>query len=62
MMTKKRRMERYNKLTNRWEKVTEKNFSDEVLKVYDYMQAEMEIRTTIERMLLERAIKNIKDD
>lgn len=55
-------MERYNKLTNRWEKVTEKNFSDEVLKVYDYMQAEMEIRTTIERMLLERAIKNIKDD
>ena len=61
-MTKKRRMERYNKQTNWWEKVTEKNFSDEVLKVYDYMQAEMEIRTTIERMLLERAIKNIKDD
>jgi len=60
MMVKKRKMERYNKKTDRWEKVTEKNFSEEILKVYDYMESEMEIRTVIERMKLEK-ILNDKD-
>lgn len=54
-------MEFYNKETGLWEKISDKKITNEVIKIYDYMQAEMDILATIEGMKLEIRLREKND-
>tara|TARA_R100000781_G_scaffold95995_1_gene60086 strand:+ start:1460 stop:1663 length:204 start_codon:yes stop_codon:yes gene_type:complete len=46
----KRYLEYFDKKNDKWVRVSEKEFSEEAIKIYDYITAEMEIRCLIEDM------------
>ena len=46
----KRYLEYFDKKNDKWVRVSEKEFSEEAIKIYDYITAEMEIRCLIEEM------------
>lgn len=46
----KRYLEYFDKKNDKWVRVSEKEFSEEAIKIYDYISAEMEIRCLIEDM------------
>ena len=60
MTRKKRRdMEVYDRKTGEWIKVNSENFSEKVMKIYDYMTAEMQI---LERIDIMKEQMGIDDD
>lgn len=51
---KKREMEFYDKKTGNWIKVSSEKFSEKIIRIYDYMQAEMQILAKIEEMRMKK--------
>ena len=63
MTRKKRRdMEVYDRKTGEWKKVNSENFSEKVMKIYDYMTAEMQILERIDIMNEQMGIDTEKDN
>lgn len=63
MTRKKRRdMEVYDKKTGEWKKVSSENFSEKVMKIYDYMTAEMQILERIDIMNEQMGIDTEEDN
>jgi len=48
----KRHLEYFDKKKNKWIRVPERKFTEEALKVYDFINAQMEIECLIEEMEL----------
>jgi len=59
---KRREMEVYDKKSGKWIRVNSKNFSDRIMKIYDYMTAEMQILDRINMMNERLGIKADKED
>lgn len=55
-------MEVYDKKSGKWIRVNSKNFSDRIMKIYDYMTAEMQILDRINMMNERLGIKADKED
>ena len=47
-------MEFYDKKTGNWIKVSSEKFSEKIIRIYDYMQAEMQILAKIEEMRMQK--------
>jgi len=63
MTRKKRRdMEVYDRKTGEWKKVNSENFSEKVMKIYDYMTAEMQILERIDIMNEQMGIDTEEDN
>tara|TARA_R100000278_G_scaffold28570_2_gene26012 strand:- start:2688 stop:2858 length:171 start_codon:yes stop_codon:yes gene_type:complete len=55
-------MEVYDRKTGEWKKVNSENFSEKVMKIYDYMTAEMQILERIDIMNEQMGIDTEEDN
>lgn len=59
---KQRDMEVYDRKTGEWKKVNSENFSEKIMKIYDYMTAEMQILERIDIMNEQMGIDTEEDN